>query len=349
MNSSKECLTKNLHGLLTLKFSKQGQELIEAIESFDLKPISDSKPEDIISIFEDEYLNMTSKDNGTSLKSNTKAVSVWFPLDDDGEPVFSIDSLKGAACYPWELDPVKNSWLMICNKKHIPLQLAQTYFYGVFQGKLDLRDLIAQTNLLSLSHRLLGVHIKYPKLRKYRFPISLDFEPKEDFKAEEYDFETIEDEEFHELIRYLYQIQVKGFTYLNDPKTYKDLYEVAVIGQNSKDTNLMLIIQGNSNNALKKTSSTVSRTFEINKKEVNVEFQFFHQIPEGIKPKDGIILSDFDEIQVKRSDILKLEAKSFVFFETSIYLADNLFYLYKEAVKDEVGELILKEFIASFI
>jgi len=195
---------KNINEFFTLKYKYKGEELIKQVESF-RKTDKELSSKDFLSFFKKKDAEDFPKDD------NTKAVSVWFPLDDKGEPIFSINFLKGAACYPWELDPIKDNWLMICNKKHIPLQLAQASYYGVFRGKLDLRTLIGQTNRLPYSDPLLGIHIKYPKLRKYRFPISLDFEPKEDYEAEEYDFETMEDKDFFELCRDLLRIQSNGF------------------------------------------------------------------------------------------------------------------------------------------
>jgi len=344
MDTIKESLTKSIHNLLRLKFYKQGQELIEAIESFDLKPILDSKPEDIVSIFEDDYLNMTSKGH------NTKNVTVWLPLNDDGEPIFSIDSLKGAACFPWELDPVRKTWAGICNKKHIPIQLAQTYFYGVFQGKADLRALIGQAMRISLEHPLLGIRMTFPKLREYRFPISLDFEPEEDFQAEEYDFEIMEDDDFYDFCDYLHRIQLEGFLYVNSLKDKK--YEIAVIGKNSNDSVLWKIILENLSD-IDKTDSLVSGVIKIEKKSINVVFQIFESIPEeGIKPKNGIIFADFDSELEATLKKIKLEAKSVLFYKTSPELPVSCKWwdcLGEYWIENSSGGEFLKKFVEEFL
>jgi len=344
MEFNRTLLIQVLNDLFTLKFSNKGQGLIEANESFDWKPILDTKPEDILSLFEEL------SHNDIPIDSNTKAVSVWFPLDENLQPIFSIDCLKGAACFPWELDPYKIDWDRLCDKKHILLQLSQASFYGVFYAKKLLAYQLCLPMRLNGHHPLVRYkEADFKKYRSYRFPISLGTEPKEDLRTREYNLFKMKDSEFFSLCNFLYSITCKGLISVLNCNN-KSKYEVAVIGKNSNDTNLRILII---NNLFKKKflGSKISGVIEIDPIELFVEFEMFDKIPEeGIKPKDGIIFADFAKELEKASNVLNLQAKTFLFYGISPPKSkENILYLKEKDVESGAGRGILKQFIDSFL
>jgi len=177
--------------LLTLKFRDNNEEFLNEIENF---------PFDIFLNNQEACISLI-KENHTKNNENNNAVSIVLPLNEHGNPFLSINWLKAAACFPWELDHVKHEfWFTICQQMHILTQLSQSSFYGSPLARKFLRTIARQHNLQDQHPYWNGQ--EYPNFKIYRFPIE-PIQITEDLEADHYDFSEMDEEEFTELFYHI--------------------------------------------------------------------------------------------------------------------------------------------------
>ena len=364
-----DLITKTLTDFLTLKFTFQGEDLIRAIEDFQWSSIESIKPEIFVSVIEENHSKNVPK------SENNQAVSVVLPLDDKGIPIVSLRWLKGCACFPWELDPIKHKlWLKICNQKHILIQLAQASHYGSPRASKEIRDISRQYFNLVKRHPFKRDR-EAPDFRIYRFPIG-PFDVKEDLKAEVVELCEMDEEEFTDLFDKLLLIENEGiFKYEEELKkeeledkisemkqaiqtsqNSQKIYKIFVCGKNYKNEALLNLIQHNliaPHNS--KDNTCVLGFYKLEKTVFELEVRIAEKFPQNLDHQDGIIIAEFQTDPEAVADELKeiLKAKSFLFFGTAqpnpSRAKSTNWYLRQEDAVSEYGDKLLENFFHDMI
>jgi len=221
----KEILTN----FFTLKFRYQGVSLIKAIDAFQWGVVGSLTP--------DQFLLVLEEFQDISKDKNNQAVSITLPLNSDGTLDISLAWLKGSACFPWELDPVKDKlWVKICKQKHILIQLAQASHYGCPKASEELRDISMQYFNLRKKHPFRRDK-NYSAYRTFRFPIG-PANIFENLEAEYFELSEMKEEEFTKIFDDLLQVEKEGLSEIEKPKLSRLI---------SKDDDLESLIQPKEN------------------------------------------------------------------------------------------------------
>jgi len=364
-----DLVTKTLTDFLTLKFTFQGEDLIRAIEDFQWSSIESIKPEIFISVIEEHHSKNIPK------SGNTQAVSVALPLDKNGNPVVSLKWLKGSACFPWELDPVKDRLLLkISNQKHILIQLAQASHYGSPRASEFIRDIARQYFNLREKHPFKRDR-NFSDYKIYRFPIG-PIDAKEDLKAEFVELCDMDKEEFSDLFDKLFLLEKEGiFKYEEELKkeeledkisemkqaiqtsqNSQKIYKIFVCGKSYKDEALLNLIQRNliaPHNS--KGNTCVLGFYKLEKTVFELEVRIAEKFPQNLDHQDGIIIAEFQTDPEAVADELKeiLKAKSFLFFGTAqpnpSRAKSTNWYLRQEDAVSEYGDKLLENFFHDMI
>ena len=220
-HDSKASIEKALTDILSLKFTIKAEDLIVALESYDWKIFSNFDPSDIFSVLEEM------KGKAAPGKLLVHFVTVRFPVDENNKPIFSVNSLKSSACFPWEMDPVViGNYLKICSLHHIVLQLAQASHYGDSRASSQFRSLVRMYSNLEKYHALWKDKNKNQKYQEYKFPLFFERRPIVDLEVDSHDFSEMKRGPFTHLIDKFYQVEVHGLIQAYE-KAEKEEYDAA--------------------------------------------------------------------------------------------------------------------------
>jgi len=184
--------------LLTLKFGEINEQFFLNIEKVPLD----------IFIKESQTCIKVIQDNQIKTDINTKAVSIILPLNEQGSPYIDKNWLRASACFPWELDRVKDDlWLTICQQEHILAQLAQSAFYGSPIASKFLRVIARQCNLHD-QHPYWDDR-EFPAFQVFRFPIDPGFRI-ENLEAPSYDLFELDEEEATKIFLNILLMEMHG-------------------------------------------------------------------------------------------------------------------------------------------
>ena len=208
MQISEDEIKAHLGAFLTLKFSKQGEDLVKEIDSQEWNAIW-------AKIDSESLLQVLESFPNSEEVSNTQAVTVLAPLDEQSKIVSKDISLKGAACYPWELDPWKfNTFLEISSLEHVQEQIAYASYFKHPYAPNFLRRIARRSTKLPRRHPLTKDPISdVEAFKTYRVPTSLnkDFHPpQKSFEGKSVRFSKMSDEEFKSYVDKLYRIEKEG-------------------------------------------------------------------------------------------------------------------------------------------
>ena len=360
MDSNTFTIEKLLTDLFLLKFSHKGEDLILAIESFDWKPFDNINPKDVFTYL--KSIQETPTPEGKFIQQ----VPIEFLLDDNNEPIFSVNSLKASACLSWEVDiRYIRSFFSIVALHHVVIQTAQASHYGSFEASHQLQTIATTYDNLDSTHPLYQIKHR-PKHETYNFPILFDKEPDLDLSGKSYGFSGMSTKEFTTLWDKFYKVELYGLFEARELELQRELkkeekqeeeeeeesnderekrtksidsksYKILIVNEKPKDMLIWRLLRRNIY-GITKTFYNLSGLCETSKKIIKLEFFTLNHIPEPtLDNPDGIIFADCQENPEEIIENLEREfgTKAFLFCRTPEPSTKNSIACYLRATEED--------------